>query len=65
MPGLRRIPPHDGGPIAFVEVVDGDESLGVLELWVEGGRLHSLDYSTAGVDTVEELPGIHLVRSNT
>ncbi|GAA1993985.1 hypothetical protein GCM10009718_34730 [Isoptericola halotolerans] len=59
--GLPRIPPHDGGPIAELEVADGETPLGMLELWVEDGVLHSLDYSTYGDDTVETLPGLHQI----
>ncbi|MFE5309262.1 hypothetical protein [Isoptericola sp. NPDC056605] len=64
VPGLPRIPPHEGGPIASLEVLDGDDGLGVLELWVEDGRLYSLDYSTFGDDTVEVLPDVRLVRGD-
>jgi hypothetical protein len=59
--GLPRIPPHEGGPIVALEVVDGDDLRGTLELWVHDGRLHSLDYSTFGETDVEALPEVRLV----
>lgn len=57
---LPRIPPHDGGPVAELEVIDGDEALGFLELWVDDGRLHSLEYSPFG-DMSDALPELHQV----
>jgi hypothetical protein len=59
--GLPRIPPHDGGPIAELGVVDGDEALGTLELWVEDGRLHSLDYSVYSETAPDALPELHQI----
>ncbi|MFP3713494.1 hypothetical protein [Puerhibacterium sp. TATVAM-FAB25] len=58
---LPRIPSHDGGPVATLGVADGDEALGMLELWVEDGRLRSLDYSTFGDTAPGALPAVHLV----
>jgi hypothetical protein len=58
---LPRIPPHDGGPIAALGVVDGDKGLGVLELWVEDGRLASLDYSTFSETSTDVLPELHQI----
>jgi hypothetical protein len=52
---VPTIPPHVGGPIATLEVAAGDEPLGLLELWVEDSRLHSLDYNTLG-DRAGETP---------
>jgi hypothetical protein len=57
---LPRIPPHDGGPVAVLDVVDGDEALGLLELWVDDGRLHSLGYSPFG-EMSDALPEVHQV----
>lgn len=56
---VPRIPSHPGGPITTLDVVDGDTSLGMLELWVEDGRLHSMDYSTFSDTAGEELPEVH------
>ncbi|NDO91466.1 hypothetical protein [Cellulosimicrobium composti] len=58
---VPRIPSHAGGPIATLAVADGDEHLGWLELWVDDGRLHSLDYSTFSDTAGETLPGVHLL----
>ncbi|MGP7960446.1 hypothetical protein ACTVCO_06500 [Sanguibacter sp. A247] len=41
---------HDGGPFALAEVSDGAEALGLLELWVVDGRLHSVNYMPFGND---------------
>ena len=48
------VPPieHDGGPIAMAEVADGAETLGLLELWVVDGRLHSVNYMPFGDEHV-------------
>jgi len=54
--GLPDIPPHGGGPIATLDVVDGSEALGLLELWVRDGRLHSVDYSTFAETAATALP---------
>lgn len=43
---------HHGGPFASAEVSDGAEALGLLELWVVDGRLHSVDYLPFGEDHV-------------
>jgi hypothetical protein len=59
---MPRIPSHEGGPIATLDVVDEDEPLGILELWVDDGRLHSLDYSTFGDTAGEALPEVHQTR---
>lgn len=61
LPGLPRIPAHESGPIATLEVADRDQVLGVLELWTEDGLLYSLDYSTFSGPVVEKLPDIRLV----
>lgn len=39
---------HDGGPFTLAEVADGAETLGLLELWVVDGRLHSVNYMPFG-----------------
>ncbi len=39
---------HAGGPFAMAEVADGDQSLGLLELWVVDGLLHSVSYMPFG-----------------
>ncbi len=57
---VPRIPPHHGGPVATLDVVDGDEELGQLQLWVEDGRLRSLDYSTFSETAPDALPALHL-----
>lgn len=43
---------HDGGPFAMAEVTDGTETLGLLELWVVDGRLHSVNYMPFGDEHV-------------
>lgn len=43
---------HDGGPFALAEVSDGAETLGLLELWVVDGRLHSVNYMPFGDDHI-------------
>lgn len=43
---------HDGGPFAMAEVSDRTETLGLLELWVVDGMLHSVDYMPFGYDHV-------------
>lgn len=43
---------HDGGPFSMAEVSDGTETLGLLELWVVGGLLHSVNYMPFGEDHV-------------
>ncbi|MFF3065727.1 hypothetical protein ACFVQ3_14350 [Oerskovia sp. NPDC057915] len=53
-----RIPQQGGGPIATLAVSDRDVHLGSLELWVEGGQLHSLDYSTFSDAGGEMLPDV-------
>jgi len=58
---VPRIPSHAGGPIATLAVADGDEHLGLLELWVDDGQLHSLDYSTFSDTAGETLPEAHLL----
>lgn len=55
---VPAIPPHNGGPIATLGVVADGVSLGTLELWVNHGRLHSLDYSTFD-DADVDLPKLH------
>ncbi|MFE7406476.1 hypothetical protein [Isoptericola sp. NPDC057559] len=56
-----RIPSHAGGPIATLDVTDGDKPFGLLELWVEDGRLHSLDYSIFSDTAGEGLPELHQI----
>lgn len=58
---VPRIPSHAGGPIATLDVADKDKPLGLLELWVDDGRLHSLDYSTFSDTAGEELPEVHQI----
>lgn len=45
-----ELPPieHEGGPFALAEVSDGTDALGLLELWVVDGLLHSVDYAPFG-----------------
>lgn len=43
---------HDGGPFSMAEVSDGVETLGLLELWVVDGHLHSVNYMPFGGDHV-------------
>lgn len=43
---------HDGGPFSMAEVSDGMETLGMLELWVVDGLLHSVNYMPFGDDHV-------------
>lgn len=43
---------HDDGPFAMAEVADGAETLGLLELWVVDGRLHSVNYMPFGDEHV-------------
>lgn len=62
---LPRMPVHHGGPVATLDVVDGDAVLGLLELWVQDGRLYSLDYSTFGDATGEALPAVSQVDGST
>jgi hypothetical protein len=62
---VPRIPPHGGGPIAVLDVVSGDETLGLLQLWVDDGRLYSLDYSTFDDTGAEALPEVGQVRGTT
>ncbi|GAB3093893.1 hypothetical protein [Isoptericola nanjingensis] len=62
---VPRIPSRAGGPIEALSVVDGDEHLGLLELWVDDGRLHSLDYSTFSDTASETLPEVHLLDAST
>jgi len=49
---LLRIP-HDGGPFSTAEVFAGDAAVGILELWVVDGRLHSVTYMPFGDDHVD------------
>lgn len=44
---------HDGGPFTMIEVSAGSEFLGLLELWVVEGYLHSVTYMPFGGDHVE------------
>ncbi|WP_159792969.1 hypothetical protein [Puerhibacterium puerhi] len=53
-----RIPLHGGGRIATLDVVDGAEALGRLELWVRDGRLHSVDHSTFAETAAAALPEV-------
>ena len=46
---------HDSGPFAMAEVADETQTLGLLELWVVDGRLHSVNYSPFG-DVHSALP---------
>lgn len=43
---------HEGGPFAVAEVSDGMETLGLLELWVVDGLLHSVNYMPFGDEHV-------------
>lgn len=45
---LPLVPKHSGGPFSSIEVFDGGECIGHLNLWVEDGLLHSLDFMTFG-----------------
>lgn len=56
---VPRIPPHEGGPIATLAVVEGDTHLGLFELWVNAGRIHSLEYPTYSDTSDEALPEVH------
>jgi hypothetical protein len=55
---LPLIPPHGGGPIATLAVIDEDVHLGLLELWVDEGRIRSLEYPTWGDTCCEKLPEV-------
>src|SRR4051812_34056605 len=57
---LPRIPKHSGGPFATVDVSDGNTALGHLNLWVEDGLLHSVDYMTFDAPD-EHLPAVELL----
>ena len=46
---------HDGGPFISADVEQDDESIGMLELWVVDGLLHSVDFMPWG-DNHRELP---------
>ena len=46
----RPVIGHDGGPFSMLEVSAGHEALGLMELWVVGGYLHSVDYTPFGDD---------------
>ncbi|GEM_PF-2030023 len=54
------VPKHSGGPFSSIEVFDGDECIGHLNLWVEDGLLHSLDFMTFG-EPDEVLPRLENV----
>jgi len=43
--GVALLPPHGGGPVVTLSVVDGETVTGIAELWVEDGRLHSVEVS--------------------
>jgi hypothetical protein len=58
---VPTIPPHGGGPIVTLAVADGDTHLGLLELWVNDGRIHSLEYPTYSDTSDEALPEVHLL----
>ncbi len=41
---------HDGGPLSLAEVAREEITLGLLELWVVDGLLHSVNYMPFGED---------------
>lgn len=42
---VPRLPSHDGGPVVTLSVTDGEDVIGMAELWVEEGLLASVDLS--------------------
>lgn len=44
---------HDGGPLSLAEVARDEITLGLLELWVVDGLLHSVNYMPFGEEHVE------------
>lgn len=57
---VDEVPPgarirHGGGPLSSAEVLLDGEYVGQLDLWVDGGRLHSVDYMPID-DAHGELP---------
>lgn len=47
---------HGGGPLVSADVEDDDGSIGMLELWVVDGLLHSVDFMPWGDDHTD-MPG--------
>lgn len=53
---------HDGGPLSLLEVFRAGQAIGFVELWVQEGYLHSLDYISYEYDDEHVMlpdPGLH------
>ncbi|PQZ92853.1 hypothetical protein CQ018_10245 [Arthrobacter sp. MYb227] len=58
---LPLVPKFSGGPFAFLDVSGAELGFGLLELWLEGGVLHSVDYIPLDGSDGDKLPGLEHV----
>lgn len=61
--GLPLVPKFSGGPFAFLDVSGGEAGVGLLELWIERGVLHSVDYIPLDGSDGENLPELEYVEA--
>lgn len=54
--GLPLVPKYSGGPFAFLDISGEESGTGLLELWLERGVLHSVDYMPLDESMGEKLP---------